>query len=90
MGREADGGDVLGVAWKAWALLREEMGGDGKRYEEGGRGDFDIKVAGKAPGVWIDKAVVKGRGEAVAEKRTDGEGGVEVEEEVDERGFLQK
>ncbi|KAL8718563.1 MAG: hypothetical protein Q9225_004310, partial [Loekoesia sp. 1 TL-2023] len=65
---------------------------EAKRYEEGGRGDFDIRVASQAPGVWVDKAAPKGKGRqggAATGKKEGAEQG-EGEEEVDERTFFQK
>lgn len=99
VGREE--GEVLGVRWRAWiseseaskARAGEQGKGDEKRHEEGGKGDFDVKVSSQAPGVWVDKVVPKGRtgsrGEAGG-KKEGGEGQGEGEEEVDERSFLQK
>ncbi|KAL8922655.1 MAG: hypothetical protein Q9172_003470 [Xanthocarpia lactea] len=64
---------------------------DEKRYQEGGRGDFDVVVQSQAPGVWVDKLVTKGNGKAAGGKTDEGKGkDGEEEEVVDERSFLQK
>lgn len=87
-------GEVLGVGWRAWVPMKEEEKGEGEeRYREGGRGDFDVVVQARAPGVWVDKAIGKGKGRAaVGEGKTgkEGGGGEEEEEEGVEKSFLQK
>ncbi|KAI4088362.1 MAG: hypothetical protein LQ344_006147 [Seirophora lacunosa] len=79
---EEEEGEVLGVSWRAWRMADREKDGVQKV-----RGDFDIRVAKKAPSVWIDAAVKeKGRERQLA----DGEKKEEGEEEGDERTFFQK
>ncbi|KAL8731902.1 MAG: hypothetical protein Q9181_004138 [Wetmoreana brouardii] len=71
-----------------------EVEGKRERYQEGGKGDFDIVVQQRAPVVWVDKAPAKGgrsKGAAVGtgekgKAKEDGEG----EEEAEEKTFLQK
>ncbi|KAI4283360.1 MAG: hypothetical protein L6R38_002210 [Xanthoria sp. 2 TBL-2021] len=88
-------GEVLSVSWRSWMPSSSSSGtavkDDGKRYQEGGRGDFDVVVQSQAPGVWVDKPVTKGKGKAAGGKTEEGKGKEgEEEEEVDERSFLQK
>ena len=91
-------GVVEGVSWRAWTLESSEAveenvrDGGGKRYENGGRGDFDLVVQREALGIWIDRpATKKGKARQVGREKREGEGGEgEEEEEGDERGFLQK
>ena len=85
-------GNVLSVSWRAWlpsSSSSSSIKDDENRYQEGGRGDFDLVVPLQAPGVWIDKPETKGRGKAAGGKMEEGKKEVE-EEEVDERSFLQK
>ncbi|KAL9597060.1 MAG: hypothetical protein Q9219_005389 [cf. Caloplaca sp. 3 TL-2023] len=105
--KDGEGWEVVGVAWKAWDAVERKRSASSKaldekriekRYEEGvGRGDFDVRIAGKAPEVWIDRDGAKGRGKkgargggAAGQGRKDGEGEEEEEEQRDERSFLQK
>ncbi|KAL8982960.1 MAG: hypothetical protein Q9205_002661 [Flavoplaca limonia] len=86
-------GKVLSVSWRAWlpspSPSTRTTKDDEKKYQEGGRGDFDLVIQSQAPGVWVDKPVVKGRGKAGGGKAEEGKKEGE-EEEVDERSFLQK
>ncbi|KAL8996063.1 MAG: hypothetical protein Q9169_004339 [Polycauliona sp. 2 TL-2023] len=86
-------GEVLSVSWRSWLpnssspIVKE----DERRYQEGGRGDFDIVVQSQAPGVWVDKPATKGRAKAAGGKAEEGKGKEgDEEEEVDERSFLQR
>ncbi|KAL8999182.1 MAG: hypothetical protein Q9188_005946, partial [Gyalolechia gomerana] len=91
--------EVISVSYLAWKPAsgglkvedRKEEEPKEKRYQPGGRGDFDIQLASQAPGVWVDRVVPKGRAAAAAGEKNDKDGGQgEGEEEVDERTFLQK
>ncbi|KAL8747024.1 MAG: hypothetical protein Q9184_007661 [Pyrenodesmia sp. 2 TL-2023] len=93
---------VLAVAWTAGmkSKVRVRKGnGNGekeKRYEEGGKGDFDIRVQAKAPGVWVDRAPgaygrgAAGAGEKGMEKRVGAPAGEGEGEEVEEKSLLQR
>ncbi|KAL9600476.1 MAG: hypothetical protein Q9179_003199, partial [Wetmoreana sp. 5 TL-2023] len=97
-------GAVLGVSWRAWVPSssasssvstgekEEEEMAKGGRYQEGGKGDFDMVVQQRVPRVWVDKAPAKGgksKG-AAAGTGEKGKGDGEGEEEAEERTFLQK
>ncbi|KAL8932069.1 MAG: hypothetical protein Q9216_006976, partial [Gyalolechia sp. 2 TL-2023] len=86
------------AAQKVGKEEEQEEAGKETHYQPGGRGDFDIQLASQAPGVWVDRAVPKGRasaaGAGAGEKKKDKDGGQgegeSEEEDVDERTFLQK
>lgn len=85
-------GEVVGASWRAWLPREKGSEGAGKRGKEeksgNGRGDFDIVTVKKAPPVVFDKPA-KGRGAAAPVGQAAG-AGVEGEEEVQEKTFLQK
>ncbi|KAL8931342.1 MAG: hypothetical protein Q9211_007035, partial [Gyalolechia sp. 1 TL-2023] len=89
--RPASGASQATVGSKAGQSKKEDENPKEKRYQPGGRGDFDIQLASQAPGVWVDRVVPKGRAAAGAGEKKEKEGGQgEGEEEVDERTFFQK
>ncbi|KAL6718257.1 hypothetical protein ACLMJK_004345 [Lecanora helva] len=90
-------GECIGVSWRAWwdeGKGREEgkkekgkRKGGGKEVVEDGRGDFDVVLQKEAPVVVFDKPA-KGKG---GQQQGAGQGhGVDGEEEVVEKTFLQK
>lgn len=84
-------GEVLGASWRAWLPRDKGVEGVGKAGKEtggNGRGDFDIVTVKKAPPVVFDKPA-KGKGAAAPAGQAAG-AGVEGEEEVQEKTFLQK
>lgn len=92
---------IISIGYKAWPLTPQTLSEEKeeqqkeKRHQPGGTGDFDIKLASQAPGVWVDRAIgAKGRGGAAGggagEKNRGKDAAGEGEEEVDERTFLQK
>lgn len=96
---EGEENEAISVSYRAWKPAsggrkvedRKEEEPKEKRYQPGGRGDFDIQLASQAPGVWVDRIVPKGRAAAGAGEKKDRDGGQgDGEEEVDERTFLQK
>ncbi|KAL8674078.1 MAG: hypothetical protein Q9168_001513 [Polycauliona sp. 1 TL-2023] len=85
-------GEILSVSWRPWLPNpSSSVKDDEKRYQEGGRGDFDVVVQSQAPGIWVDKPVTKGRAKAAAGEAQEGKGKEgEEDEEVEEKSFLQK
>lgn len=94
---------MLGASWHSWvptekakaageaesraqARLKGVKEGE-ERYEEGGKGDFDLVLVKDAPRPHAGDAAVSGKGRTQGQAREGEEG---EEEEVVEKTFLQK
>lgn len=94
---------MLGASWHSWvptekakaageaeSRVQAKLRGvkEGKeRYEEGGKGDFDLVLVKDAPRPYAGDAAAGGKGRTQGQAREGEEG---EEEEVVEKTFLQK